>query len=58
MSGLASLFIKLFPAHAGVILESAAWAVIRGTVPRTRGGDPFSPIYDIAIETCSAHGRG
>ncbi len=48
----------LFPALAGVIPTSDANAAEKSTFPRTRGGDPFTPVGELAVGTFSPHSRG
>ena len=48
----------LFPAHAGVILVTAALNSKAGTFPRTRGGDP-TEIESLPVQILfSPHTRG
>ena len=39
-AGKAKVVRRLFPAHAGVILQAIVYSSLKKSVPRTRGGDP------------------
>ncbi len=42
----AAILLKLFPAHAGVILDLASVRDALYAFPRTRGGDPWGRVMD------------
>ena len=48
----------LFPARAGVIPIAISLLTFRGTIPRTRGGDPFYSKGVTWTATYSPHARG
>ena len=48
----------MFPAGAGVILESFAASVIALSVPRRCGGDPGMDIREFGLLRCSPQVRG
>ena len=50
--------LRLFPAHAGVILSSRVIGSAAYPVPRTRGGDPSFTFFASMFMFCSPHTRG
>ena len=50
--------MRLFPAHAGVILRNPFAAIFAFSVPRTRGGDPIASQEALQEYACSPHTRG
>ena len=51
-------FDQLFPAHAGVILESTIAGVSKKAFPRTCGGDPQETEEEKEVDFFSPHTRG
>ncbi len=51
-------FLRLFPAHAGVIRAEEPQTVEEGTFPRTRGGDPIGRADELLRKIFSPHTRG
>lgn len=49
---------SLFPAYAGVIPLESADGDVRGSFPRTRGGDPIFALLDEDSDLFSPHTRG
>ena len=49
---------KLFPAHAGVILQRVGLSVILLSFPCTRRGDPFSAFFVNVLFVFSLHTQG
>ena len=50
--------IRLFPAHAGVILGILTMKYRLLTIPRTRGGDPHPRSIIFTVTDYSPHTRG
>ena len=52
------MFVSVFPAPAGVILEVAAKIKEHKRFPRTCGGDPINGVIELDEDEFSPHLRG